>query len=49
MSKEEVNKLVDEDLKKMEFDNDAYKKDKEVKIPLVLIVKDNKIKSKYKT
>ena len=45
MSKEEVNKLVDEDLKKMEFDNDAYKKDKEVKIPLVLIVKDNKIKS----
>ena len=44
LSSDEVNDLVETDLKKLGYDAKAYKKDKQVEIPLLLVVKDNKIK-----
>lgn len=44
LSQSEVEKLVEEDLDEMKYDEDSYKKDKQVSIPLLLVVKDNKIK-----
>jgi thiol-disulfide isomerase/thioredoxin len=45
LSEDEIKKIVEEDLKKMEFNDDNYKKNKEVNIPLLLVVKNNKIKA----
>lgn len=44
LTQEEGNNFVDKDLKDMGYKADAYKKDKTVNIPLLLIVKDGKIK-----
>ena len=45
MTEDEINKFVTEDLKKMEFNDEGYKKDNDVKIPLLLVIKNNKIKA----
>ncbi len=43
LSTDEIKSLVENDLKEMNFDNETYKKDGDVSIPLLFVVKDNKI------
>lgn len=44
LSQEDVEKLVEKDLKELKYDAKEYKKSKQVEIPLLLVIKDNKIK-----
>ena len=44
LSQDDVQKLVEQDLKDMGYDEKSYKNDGTVSIPLLLIVKNNKIK-----
>lgn len=44
LTQEDVEDLVDNTLDKMGYDEEQYKKDKSVSVPLLLVVKDNKIK-----
>ena len=43
LSTTEINSLIETDLKEMEFKDSTYKDEGQVSIPLLLIVKDNKI------
>lgn len=45
MTEDNVNALVDEDFKNMEYDDEDYLENQTIKIPLLLVVKDNKIKN----
>lgn len=44
LTQEDVEDLVDNTLDKMGYDEEQYKKDKSVSVPLLLVVKDNEIK-----
>lgn len=43
LTQADVNNLVETDLKEMEYDEETYKEKQQIKIPLLLIIKDNKI------
>ena len=44
LTQDDVNNLVKTDLKEMKYDDKTYKDEQQIKIPLLLIVKDNEIK-----
>ena len=44
MNQNDVQTLVEKDLKELKYDAKEYKKEKQVEIPLLLVIKDNKIK-----
>lgn len=44
LDQSDINELVDNDLKDMGYDEETYVSDSQIKIPLLLVVKDNKIK-----
>ena len=44
LSEDEVNDLVEKKLKDMGYDEETYVKESQIKIPLLLVVKNNKIK-----
>lgn len=43
LSEDDINNLVKTDLKEMKYDDETYKDKGQIKIPLLLIIKDNKI------
>ncbi len=43
LSQDDVNNLVKTDLKEMKYDDKTYKDEGQIKIPLLLIIKDNEI------
>ena len=43
LTEDDVNDLVDKKLSEMGYDEKSYKEDKSVSVPLLLVVKDNKI------
>lgn len=44
LSEDDVNDLVEKRLKDMGYDEETYKKESQIKIPLLLVIKNNKIK-----
>lgn len=44
LSQDDVNNLVKTDLKEMKYDDKTYQDEGQIKIPLLLVVKDNEIK-----
>ena len=44
LSEDDVNKLIEEDFKEMEYDDKDYIDNSTIKIPLLLVVKNNKIR-----
>lgn len=44
LSESEVNELVEKKLKDMGYDEETYVKESQIKIPLLLVIKNNKIK-----
>lgn len=44
LSEDDINDLVEKRLKDMGYDEETYKKESQIKVPLLLVIKNNKIK-----
>ncbi len=43
LDEDEINSLIDTDLKKLGYDEESYVKDESLSVPLLLVIKDNEI------
>lgn len=43
LNEDEINSLIDTDLKKLGYDEESYVKDESLSVPLLLVIKDNEI------